>query len=124
MPRIIWEGSRFGEWNPGKEEILLPTDPTWKEYSPMVLSHELGHQRLGHGRHLGTSLHELVLERDAWVFALSKLPPEEINLELVEYSLDDYLGRVDLEFGEGPELEFAKKIKGDLMKEAKRRKRQ
>lgn len=105
-------------------EILLPTESEWKEYSPMVFAHELGHQRLEHDLDYGNSLHQLVQEKDAWEFALSKLPSEEINLELIEYGLNNYLEEVKLEFGVGPELEFAKKIKNALLEKARRRKRQ
>lgn len=124
MIKVTYGGIEHGAWNPREEEILLPTDPYYKERAPMVFAHELGHWKYEHTLDWDNPLVQLCGERDAWRFALSKLPPEEVDLDLLEDTLDSYVSEVEQFFGQGAQLELAKKIEGDLMKEAKRRKRQ
>lgn len=116
------EQDKRGAWSPkGEGEIYLPTDPRYKERAPMVFAHELGHSVYDHS--FSTNPYTALLdERDAWKFALSKLPLDEIDLDLLEDSLDTYLVAIKEEYGEGKRLESARKIKNEIMELARKKK--
>lgn len=122
MPKIVYGGTEFGSWSPRTEEIFLPTDPRFKKRSPMVFLHELGHCKYDETFGNEDSYIRMLEERDAWRFALKTLPSEEIDLDLLEDSLSGYVDSVDSEFGEGPKLESAKKMKNEIMELARKKK--
>ena len=108
-----------------RNEIALPKLPKYKENLPMILGHEIGHWKYGH------TLEKLnkdpyisfIEERDAWRFALSKLPPEEINMDFLEDSIDSYLQEVLDYYGEDSgQYTQAFGMKESLMRYARSRK--
>lgn len=124
MHKIVYghnEEDKRGAWSPRTGEIFLPTEPHYKERSPMVFAHELGHSIYDHFFSEDPYM-ALIEERDAWKFALKKLPPEEIGLDLLEESLDTYLEAIDEQYGESRKLESARKIKNEIMDLARRKK--
>jgi len=122
MPEIIWDSREKGQWVPALNKILMSDEPYFKRRGPMVMAHEIGHwkydQTLG-----GTNPYvDLLEERDAWRFALSKLPPEEIDLDFLEDTLSSYVDEVECWYGEGYVLDSAKAVRNDIMWSAKRKK--
>ena len=122
MPEIIWDSPDEPGWDPSLNRILMSGKHYYKKRAPMVFAHELGHQR--YDQTLGDTdpLIDMYQERDAWRFALSKLPPEEIDLDFLEYALGGYVNEVEEQYGEGPELDSAKKLKNEMMSLARRKK--
>lgn len=122
MPELVYEGSSEGVWSPVVNKILLPDEPYFKERGPMVMAHEIGHSRYDQTLGGSNPYVDLIEERDAWRFALSKLPPEEIDLKFLEDVLSDYLYEVEDWYGKGQVLDSARTIKSQIMELAKRRK--
>ena len=119
MPEIIWEGHPSGKWLPALNQILMPSEPYYKERAPMVAAHEIGHWK--YDQTLGDSdpLIDMMQERDAWRFALDKLPPGEIDLDFLERELDGYIQNVEEWYGRGRELDFAQRMKAEVLYSAK-----
>lgn len=114
MRKIVWEGAPYGIWDPKKDEILMPSDPYYKKRAPMIFAHELGHSEFEHTG--GTSpLGDLIEERDAWKYALSKLPPDEIDVEFLNDVLNSSVQDVEAWYGEGKELNMAKKLSREII---------
>ena len=116
MRKIVYEGSSFGEWNPREEEIQLPRHPYYKSKSPIVFAHELGHAELGHSIG-GSSLVGIIEERDAWRYALSKLPPEEIDLDFIDFIWDENIYQLHNK----EEINLARKAKSESMELARKK---
>lgn len=88
----------------------------------MTFAHELGHSLYDH---MGSRnpYYELLEERDAWKFALGKLPPEEIDLDFLETSLDSYLEEIVQYRGEESQIAIdGRRIKREIMGLARRKK--
>ena len=120
MHKIVPGIHPTGQYDPELDTILLPSAPKFKERAPLVFAHELGHSELKHG--IGGSILSSVLqERDAWRFALSKLPPDEIDLDFLDEiwtrNLDEWSNSTDDE----RTLDFARKAKNEIMALARRK---
>ena len=124
MPEIIWDSPEGTKWVPALNRIVISDEPYFKERSPMVMAHEVGHWRYDQTLGDTNPYMDLLEERDAWRFALSKLPPEEIDLDFLEYVLSGYVYEVENWYGKGQVLDSAKAIKSSIMWQAKRRKEQ
>jgi hypothetical protein len=123
MTEIVWEGSERGEWSPVLNKILMPSEPYFKKRAPMIFAHEMGHQRYDQTLGGTDPLVDMYEERDAWRFALSKLPPEEIDLDFLRDTLYSYEQEVEDWYGEGSkELSMAKKLEKEIMDLARKKK--
>jgi len=122
MPEIIWDSPEGTKWVPALNRIMMSDEPFFKERGPMVMAHEVGHWK--YDQTLGDTdpLIDIYQERDAWRFALSKLPPEEIDLDFIEYGLLSYVDNIEDMYGKGQELDVAKKLKNEIMDLARSRK--
>lgn len=121
MRKIVYAGSRYGEWAPNEQELLLPWAPYYKERAPVIFAHELGHAELGHDWGVG-DIHGVIEERDAWSWALSKLPAEEVDLEFIEYVWDENIEHLETITEDQRTIDFAKKSKNEIMALARRKK--
>lgn len=94
MPRIDLKGDKEGSWAPNEDTLYLPEDKgafsRFRERLPQVLAHEISHQKFGH-RSYRNPYYLFLQEADAWLEALELLPLEEIDVQMVEDSLDSYL---------------------------------
>ena len=120
MIEIVWDSPYGPKWVPSLEKIVMSDEPYYKKHGPMVLAHEMGHQR--YDQILGDTdpIIDMYQERDAWRFALSKLPPEEIDLDFLEWSLDSYVNEVEDWYGrDSRELSVAERVKNEIMRLAR-----
>ena len=122
MPEIVWEGSDRGTWVPALDKIMLPREPYFKRRAPMIFAHELGHREYDQTLGGTDPLVDMYEERDAWRYALSKLPPDEIDLDFLSDSLDSYIQEVEDWYEEGKELGIARNLKGEIMGLARKKK--
>jgi len=122
MPEIIWDSPERGHWNPTLSRIFMSDEPYFKERGPMVLAHEVGHWK--YDQTLGDTdpLIDMMMERDAWRYALNQLPPDEIDLNFLEYSLEGYVYEVEDWYGKGPQLDAAHRMKNEIIALAKKKK--
>ena len=122
MPRIDWDTPQNPIWVPSLDKIVMSDEPYFKEHGPMVFAHEIGHWK--YDQTLGDTdpLIDMYQERDAWRFALSKLPSEEIDLNFIEYTLITYVDDVEDWYGKGKEVDLARKLKNEIMALARRKK--
>jgi hypothetical protein len=120
MPELIWDSPGGTKWVPSLDRIMVSDEPYLK--GPMAIGHEIGHWK--YDQTLGDTdpLLDMCQERDAWRFALDKLPPDEIDLGFLKYTLEGYLLEVEDWYGKGPELDMARGLKNEIMDLARRRK--
>jgi len=88
----------------------------------MIFAHELGHREYDQTLGGTDPLVDMYEERDAWRYALSKLPPDEIDLDFLSDSLDSYIQEVEDWYEEGKELGIARNLKGEIMGLARKKK--
>lgn len=82
-------------WEPDTNTIIFGAD-----INPQRAGHEISHARLRHS--LATSLvGRLVAEKDAWMDALRRLPPEEIKVSEIDRDFSTYVDGVARVYGEG-----------------------
>ena len=127
MIRIVPEFDECSQWSPTARVITLPKKSSkYYEHLPSVLAHEIGHVREGHdlsGLNVG-SLTELYQERDAWMSAVRRMAPEEIEPEFVNSTIGTYVREVLNKYGEDSEqYKEAKRIRRELMDYVRRRAR-
>ena len=123
MPEIIWDSPEGPKWVPSVNKIVMSYEPFFKERGPMVMAHELGHWQ--YDQTLGDTdpLIDMMMERDAWRYALRKLPPEEIDLDFLDYTLEGYVYEVEDWYGRGSiELDLARRLKAEIMRIARSKK--
>jgi len=122
LPEIVWDFPGRPAWVPSLDRIHMSDEPYFKERGPMVLAHEIGHFRYDQTLGDVDPLLDMYQERDAWRFALSRLPPDEIDLDFIRTSLEGYVDGVEEDYGKGPELDMARKLKDEIMALARRKK--
>ena len=115
MPEIVWDSPEGPKWVPALGRIVMSYEPYYKERNPMVFAHEVGHWK--YDQTLGDTdpLVDMVMERDAWRYALGKLPPEEIDLDFLNYTLEGYVYEVEDWYGKSNQLDAAKRMKNEVM---------
>jgi len=123
MPEIVWDSPEGGKWVPSLDRILMSDEPFFKERGPMVFAHELGHRE--YDQTLGDTdpLIDMMMERDAWRYALSKLPPDEIDTWFLDYTLTGYIHEVEEWYGKGsPQVDAAHRMKNEILALARKKK--
>ena len=123
MPKIIWEGSPTGEWDPIHDELLLPKLPKYREKAHIILGHELAHRENIPPGSWESPMGTFVAERDAWKETIRKLLPEEIDLDFVNTCLGGYLKEVREYYGEdSPQARECGRMRSELMRYARGKK--
>ena len=106
-------------WNPIGREIFLAAS-----YIPLDLSHEIAHVELEHDTS-GSSLVDMVQEKDAWMVALRRIDPSEIVICEIQHDLRSYLSEVASEFGRhSPQHILAVRLVGKVVAYARERKKE
>lgn len=86
MKYIVVDESQPGScWSSRDSAIYLG-----RRYNPQDVAHEIAHVRLGHNRSYSL-MADFLEEREAWMDALRRLPPEEVRVKEVEYGLTSYI---------------------------------
>jgi hypothetical protein len=124
VPRIVWEGSKKGEYSRKDNEILLPTEAKFRDRLPLVLGHEVSHMRLGHDSLYISPMAELLEERDAWMDSLRRMAPEEVDPDFVNSCVGTYVLEIRKDYGsDSKQFEEAKKIRRELVSLARLKRR-
>jgi len=122
LPEIVWDFPGRPAWVPSLDRIHMSDEPYFKERGPMIFAHELGHREYDQTLGGTDPLVDMFEERDAWRFALSKLPPDEIDVEFLNDSLNSYVQEVEDWYGKGKELDTAKRLSSEIITLAWRKK--
>ena len=121
MPEIIWDSPEGTKWVPALGKIVVSDEPYLK--GPMALGHEIGHWKYDQSYGDTDPLVDMYEERDAWRYAISRLPPDEIDMGFLRFSLVNHLEEVaDLYGRSGHEYKMAKRMMDEVLELARKKK--
>lgn len=116
---VLDKGQARSGWEPDTDTVVFGAD-----ISPQVAGHEISHALLRHS--VATSLvGHLIAEKDAWMDALRKLPPEEICVSEIDDSFSTYTNEIARRYGrQSPQNRVALSYKKEVLDYARKRRKE